>query len=309
MAKRKVIFLGGWGRSGSSVIANVLGSHPAATSVGELRYIWDRGIIENKRCGCGEIFSECEFWTKVLGRTDIDANAALAEHQTTSIGSGATWRQLLAMLTGGVRRYRTRNAREIADLEAVYQAAAETSDKDILVDASKTPPYVLNLLNSEDLEVHFVHLVRDPRAVAYSWSRKRETKETSNEFLPRYSAFKSSVYWIVFNFLGLWFRSREDCSYMMVRYESFCEDPRSTVDRILAHCGVSGTEDLCWYDATTVGVQPQHSISGNPSRFNIGKVSIKPDDEWRARMGAGARRVVTVLCAPMLKHFGYGTRR
>ena len=42
----KVLLLAGSGRSGSTVLANLLGSVEGAFSGGELRYLWERGLRE-----------------------------------------------------------------------------------------------------------------------------------------------------------------------------------------------------------------------------------------------------------------------
>jgi hypothetical protein len=305
MKTRKLIYIGGWGRSGSSILANVLGSHCDSASVGELRYLWNRGLLEDKRCGCGENVSRCSYWNGVLSDSELKISDKFAEDLVGHVGSGATWHQLLCMLTGGLNRYRARNAEFLQALREIYSSAAREADVDVLIDASKTPPYAVNLLDNPDFEVHFIHLVRDPRAVAFSWSRKRRTEEVSGEYLPQYSAFKSSLYWLVFNALGLWFDERKDCSYLMVRYEDFCDHPAPTVEKILAHCGVQMTGRMCWRSEHTPVVSPQHSISGNPSRFKVGEIVIEPDVEWQKKMPRFARSVVSILCRPLTNRFGY----
>lgn len=304
---RKLIYIGGWGRSGSSVLANVLGSHQRAASIGEVRYLWDRGILEDKTCGCGQPFSQCEYWQSVASAARIPSDPEFALEQLNAVGSKATLKQLIAMLSGRTSRYRERNAEAIKHLRSLYESAADVLEVDALVDASKTPPYAINLLGNEQFKLYFIHLVRDPRAVAHSWSRKLASKEASGEFLPRYSSFKSAYYWIAFNLFAVWFRFHPDASYLRVRYEDFCEHPRPTVGKILEHCGLE-KDGLNWENDELVEVTPQHSISGNPSRFNVGTISIQPDNEWKEKMPRTAQRIVTLMCSPLLKAFGYSLR-
>lgn len=306
--RQKIIFIGGWGRSGSSVLANILGSSPQAVSVGELRYLWDRGVIENKRCGCGADFSSCEHWRSIMAEAHIDDPLAIAAGMADSVASRATLRQMWAMLTGRGLAYHRRNSGSLEILGRVYDASARIGHAPIIVDTSKTPPYALNLLDETRYELFFVHLIRDPRAVAYSWSRKRSSREADNEFLPRYSALKCAVYWNVFNLLGLLFRFYRGSHYLPVRYEAFCAQPRQVTADIFRHCGLQD-DGLHWSDSHVVQVKPQHSISGNPSRFNTGEVRIRPDDEWRTHMARASRWLVTAICAPLLLVFGYRSSR
>lgn len=47
-AKIRVLYIVGSGRSGSTIIGNILGRIEGFSHVGELRYIWDRNIIESR---------------------------------------------------------------------------------------------------------------------------------------------------------------------------------------------------------------------------------------------------------------------
>src|SRR5207245_4821641 len=60
-----VLYLGGVGRSGSTLVDRILGQVPGLFSGGEIRDLWARGLIENRQCGCGTPFRSCSFWTEV----------------------------------------------------------------------------------------------------------------------------------------------------------------------------------------------------------------------------------------------------
>jgi hypothetical protein len=101
----KVAFIGGWGRSGSTLLASMLGEVPRMTPVGELRYIWERGLHDDELCGCGERFGECPFWQAVgreaFGGWDaVDADEVIALDKTN-----ATTAARLVQPLGQWRRY------------------------------------------------------------------------------------------------------------------------------------------------------------------------------------------------------------
>ena len=60
-----VLFIGGLGRSGSTLLDRMLGRLDDVWSVGELVHLWERGLKENNRCGCGQPFADCQFWDRV----------------------------------------------------------------------------------------------------------------------------------------------------------------------------------------------------------------------------------------------------
>jgi hypothetical protein len=171
----KVLFIGGYGRSGSTLLDRVLGQVPGFLSVGELRHVFQEGYLENRRCGCGAHFLDCEFWRAVSERAfgppdrgRMDEIAALKKRVD---------RWWLAPLLG--RRLGMPAARRDVDayrdvLRRLYAAIAAESGAGVLIDSSKDVSHGYALRGLEDdLDLHILHLVRDPRAVAFSWQRKK----------------------------------------------------------------------------------------------------------------------------------------
>ena len=65
-ANLNLIYIGGYGRSGSTLLDRMLGQLDDVCAVGELRHIWERGLVEDQLCGCGTPFWQCPFWSLVL---------------------------------------------------------------------------------------------------------------------------------------------------------------------------------------------------------------------------------------------------
>ena len=80
--KTTVLFIAGSSRSGSTLLSNILGQVEGFCAVGELAQIWQRGLIEDRLCGCGVRFNQCALWREVLDQTfgsgGVDARAMLA---------------------------------------------------------------------------------------------------------------------------------------------------------------------------------------------------------------------------------------
>ena len=100
MRRKKILYIGGWGRSGSTIISNVLGSLEGYVSIGEARYLWDRGIIQDRICGCGENFSKCLFWRDVLREFRAAGPIIDPQKMVKAVGSGAIYKQILTIFTG-----------------------------------------------------------------------------------------------------------------------------------------------------------------------------------------------------------------
>jgi hypothetical protein len=70
----KVVLLLAWGRSGSTILDNALGAMDGFFSAGEIRYLWERGVIKGWRCGCGRPVTQCPVWSVVLARVEAALN-------------------------------------------------------------------------------------------------------------------------------------------------------------------------------------------------------------------------------------------
>jgi hypothetical protein len=149
-----------------------------------------------------------------------------------------------------------------------------------------------------------VHLIRDPRAAAYSWLKKKPQPDSEEiEHMVRFNPTKSSALWDSWNASAeaLWRRTPE--GYLRLRYEDFVAEPRKSLERILGLVGVTAELPLAGEHEVRLGVS--HTVSGNPNRFETGLVELRPDREWISAMSPRDRALVTALTLPLLKHYGY----
>lgn len=192
----KVLFIGGFGRSGSTLLELLLAQLDDFVAVGEVRYIWWRSLKENHLCGCGQAFRSCQFWRNVIdeafgGVQNLDVDGIQDLWRSTE-----RIRYIRELTSRDMSAAYRRRFEQYAQIEEkLFRAIAVVSRKKVIVDSSKVPShgFVLNALANIDLNV--LHLVRDSRAVAFSWmKRKRIVQSQENElFMPRYSLSRSEV--------------------------------------------------------------------------------------------------------------------
>jgi hypothetical protein len=296
-----VLYVAGTGRSGSTLLARVLDRADGVFAAGELRYVWQRGLLEDRMCGCGDTFSRCPFWTEVMDRAfagrDVDARGMVATQRTLT-----RLRHVPRMLTVGGQEA---PAAYLERLSRLYRAVAEVSGCELVVDSSKLPSYGFVLGHVPDLDVRVVHLVRDPRGAAYSWSRMKPQPDGDGD-MQRMSVLKSSSLWLAWNASApLLFR--DPTHYSLVRYEDLVADPRHIVDRILAFAGHTGG-GAPFVGERTVALERSHTVAGNPNRLEAGRVELREDQAWTTAMGRPRRALVTALTTPLLGRFDYSTR-
>ncbi|HYT25684.1 MAG TPA: sulfotransferase [Actinomycetota bacterium] len=309
----KVLYIEGAGRSGSTVLDNLLGQLPGFFSVGELRFVWDRNLLEDRLCGCGRPFGSCPVWSEVVGRAF--GGGAVDPHEMIRLREGAVRLRdtPLAATRWAERLLRPRSAGYLDVLARLYPAVAGVTGARVVVDSSKYPSYGLLLGMLPTVDLYVLHLVRDPRGVAHSLRRVKPEPVARGVFeeMQRTGPARSAVDWSLCNLLAETFARRARDRYLPVRYEDFVAEPRATVLRILGHVGEPARE-LPFVGERAVRLGVNHTVSGNPSRFRTGTVELRPDDEWRTRGRPAGRALVTALCLPLLARYGYvgrGRRR
>ncbi len=301
----RVLYVGSWSRSGSTLLDLMLGQIPGFASVGELRYLWDRGLGERQLCGCGAPVPDCPFWRAVLqeafgGADRVDAAAMLALQRRVDDPARVPW--LLAPWRPPGFQRDLRAYREV--LGRLYRAVRAVSGSSVLVDSSKYAAYGGILAGVPGLDLRVLHLVRDSRAVAHSWTRRKGRPEVSTEerYMPVFGPWRSAVFWglenIALDLLRGSFRR-----YHVLRYEDLTSRPEAVLSAALERIGIQADVSFLRDGRLTLGVN--HTMAGNPVRFEQGEVPIRPDVEWQSRLGQGSRRVVTALTWPLLLRYGF----
>ncbi len=303
----RVLYLAGSGRSGSTVVSNILGQLPRTFAAGELRYLWQRGVEQDHLCGCGKAFSSCPVWTAVMKRVR-EADASPTDE--AAIGRRLRTRLRLARLPGAIVRgaLGRRPLAAHADDEVIahlYRAIAQEADADLIIDGSKLPPYALLLRQQPGIELFVLHLVRDPRASAFSWLRHKPTQDTAEGAeMQRQETWKSSLLWTVWNLTVARFWKDGGPRVCRLRYEDFVADPVGQLSRVATMVGAD-PDQLPFVGPDRVQLAPTHSVAGNPNRHDTGVVRLRSDDQWRTAMTRRDRAIVTVVTVPGLRRFGY----
>jgi hypothetical protein len=304
--KVKVLYVVGLGRSGSTILSNSLGQIPGFFSGGELNFIWRHNVLENRLCGCGRPFRECPVWTRVMDQAFGGMDGVDPRTMMRLQNLGTRTRHIPMMLTrGGRRSLAQRLEKLLIAYGRLYEAIGAITGSRVIVDSSKEPAHGFAMSMVPGVDFYALHLLRDPRAAAYSWSKKKPQPDTdTRDFMVRFSPAKSSALWDSWNASAeaLWRRVPD--RYLRLRYEDFVADPRECFEKILALVGEPDAgPPLVGEREVKLGVS--HTVSGNPNRFETGAVELRTDREWTSRMKPRDKALVTVLTLPLLKHYGY----
>jgi hypothetical protein len=306
-----VIFIAGSGRSGSTVFERALGDVPGMVNVGELIDLARRTVPLGERCGCGLPFADCPFWAAVgkraSGGWDGGRMAAL-EQLRLRVARQRHIPRLLAMPLAG-RGFRADVAEYGARYAAIYQAIADRAGAACVIDASKLPAQALALARA-GIDLRVVHLVRDARGVAHSLGKQvtRPHAVATADQMSRYVPAEAAARW-----LGIQAEAellhRCGIPVARVRYEDFVREPRPVIQAALGQLGLPVDEpQLAHIRDGRLVLGRSHGLSGNPSRFSEGDITLRADEAWRDRMPRRDRMVVTAICSPLLLRYHWRLR-
>jgi hypothetical protein len=299
----RILFIVGMGRSGTTLLELLLGRLEGWVAGGELRRYWHGESIPGWVCGCGRPFVECEFWRQV--RADIREEGILPDEYPRYLALQHSHLRLrpapLARLVVSARgsddtlsplyRYQL-------GMSSLYRAVARAARARVVVDSSKEPPDAYLATWNAAVEVFAVHLVRDPRAVAHSFSKRIPEPQPDFEWMPRSNPLGTSIRWDVRQGLcEALLRRRLGSRYMR-------RDPAGAV-RSVASFAHEADPDLGFLHNGRVEFEPNHTFSGNPFRLRQEAIEVHPDEAWRAKMSMREKVLATAPAIPLLKRYGY----
>lgn len=292
------VYIGGYGRSGSTILDILLSNHCEIVGTGELTNLFKEA---------SEILNEDSkydqdvrvFWRKVLAHNEGQ------DRRLNFIEKGK--------LTKKVERlFGTKKPNHVRDYKTIWCEILHNihniSGKSIILDSSKHSRLSWNrsLLLKRDcsFKLKVIHLVRDPRAVMWSIQRGSNVKlEEGEEPKQIGGIWRGLVGWTIAN-LGAEYTklhlSQED--YLLVRYEDIVTKPEESLQQIGRFLGiqVNGVITKLHQEGT---LDPGLGISGNRLR-RTKTIKLKYDDEWETKL-SWFWHCLSQLTWPLKRRYGY----
>ena len=265
-----VLYIAGTGRSGSTVLANILGEVDGVFAAGEVRYLWQRGLKEGRLCGCGLPVRECPVWSKVLALAGELDDPARVDGIVSMLQRTGRIRNLPGVLAGSawyrasIRPSRTRST---PARDALRRSLRGDRDGHRLPGDRRTRRSFPRTQTSSR---------RRPASISVSFTSSatlgvRRTRGRARRRLPtaprgrtwsRSVRRRARVLWDVWNIAGgVLFKGGPD-RYLRLRYEDFVADPPATV-RALLRDGRDGGAPSC--RSSTAMRRTRHRTTASPA--------------------------------------------
>lgn len=270
----RVLYIAGYGRSGSTLLDIVLAGHENIFGLGEVACLPEEIALQERTCACGSRYRSCSFWgdwTERIGDPRGLREVLLAIEQR---------RQLPALLLD-------RQAQDLRNRYTRYhnellRYIVERSGAEILVDSSKngrwTAGRFLSLERLADVEVHVLHLIRRGAATVKSYAEHGSNWALEGKRKPpAIPGIRASVGWTLANGVAaLLRRFLPSERYCRIWYRDLVESPR----RVLTDIGVWLDVDM--EEVITKIEQDQafsvgHQVGGNRLRKQ-GRVRVRTSE-------------------------------
>jgi Sulfotransferase family len=305
-----VLYILGSSRTGSGILARFLSTIEGTAYAGELRRLYSRGIRPGRTCSCGRSHSDCPVWSKLLipGASHLQPSLAeLGRIQREAAPDRHPWFAALRYIRrSSPPEPQSSAGRYLAAYAALHESFGEATGANVIINSSKSPADAALLALAPSLSVRCVQMVRDPRAVAFSF-QKHAGKNAG--LAGRMKALGAAFSWLGKQVTGELVRRRYPRDrWVVVGYERFCEDPRPTVEAVAKWLAVPPPlADL--RPGIPLTVQEAHGPDGSRWRRFVGtEVVLEEDDRWRRDMHPLDRFLVTLVTFPLLHRYGYPIR-
>ncbi len=264
----KVVSIASAGHSGSTLVGLVLDGHPHLLAAGELYALTQQGTVTSR----GVSVASDALWG--------DAFTILRGHPVQVARSKGA--RLL-----GIKQYRDARTGEPLDVEAwgarYYEALSgclTRSGAEVVVIASTYlgVDELELLINDARFDVSVIHLVRDGRAVARSYAKKRGRPCL---WYMRWLAVNTKIRSVA-----------RGCSRYDLSYEAFTRDPQRVLREVCTYIGVTYQKEMLDFR------KHEHNLVGG-NRMRFAETSeIREDTAWRAQVPLCVR-LLHMLTAPM----------
>jgi hypothetical protein len=311
--KVKVVYITGAGRSGTTLLDQLLGEINGFVSIGEARWLWWAYLETEWQCGCKRPLNTCPFWTTVMRRlVDSGEVDPVLRHYLRLQQRTVRFHNLLRLAVqpvSGPKRW-TELDEWISVMDRFYGIVSDEAGASVVVDSSKNSPEAILLRMLPNVDPYVIHLVRDPRGVANSWRHTAPMQPHADPSLTHEvrGPLASALYWLQKNLASeLACRRVGPGRTHRIRYENLVAEPADALQKIAEFIG-EPFEGVSFTDRSTVEFHANHTAWGNPSRFRVGSVALRPDERWRKSLSPRDRRATVATTLPLMLRYGYSVQ-
>ena len=316
LGKPTFVYIVGKGHSGSTILELLLNRSANVAAMGEidmlaLQIYRDHHTCWVGKCSCGARPQDCEYWGRVIKevkeRFGADLVADPMSWRISDVGleeeygikrpaSWAWYRFHQLIRTAAYQsaegkagpfsgRYRT----WIENRDFVATTFARLCGVEAVVDASKDPLQMRDIVTYSKLPVKVLFLTRDVRGLV--WSALKRNRNTVEREVKSWSNLNGRI-------LGL-LEGVDPQMWMQVSYERLCADTAGEMDRIHRFIGVEREEVAAVEEKAR-----RHTVAGNRIRFKE-LAEVLEDQGWEKNLSSADLSLISSLAGDVARRLEY----
>lgn len=298
----KFVYLLAMPFSGTTLLSRLVALHPEIASIGEMVNIVNKMGGDQYLCSCGMRLGQCSFWLGVKTRmAEKGHHFDLGDFHVTPpqrlisatyragmlVSRHPTGHRQIKRLSSNlaVQLSKTNLSRRIEDFS---RSVLQQCGKQIFFDASKDPSLLYYLAGNKQLEIIFVHMVRDPRGVSLSMM-KNLSKERFSACLSEWVSLNNKIIWLMSLF--------PEIPSITLKYEDLCESPTLFLNQLFQRLAAQ---------QFTVDLSDEQSSHVIGNRMRLEKLDrIVTGDRWRETINDDDLEEAKNLAGPLAIRLGY----
>jgi hypothetical protein len=281
-------FIAGSGRSGSTLLAMMLGANSEAFAVGEIDIFIEK-ILSGESCTCMKSIPECPVWGQVLGQGEDAATEKVPATLNSRDKMTKIWGLITAIIGG---RPANTKISEVQKAWSLLDEVGLQTNRRVIIDASKGLLRVAKLATVHPQRIKVIHLFRDVRGFVTSSSTPRmvsapDGREGKTRVL---SKVEATANWLIHNILVYlygWICLKD--RYFLLSYEGLISEPERNLKALCAFCGLNYQKQML----PPLDFKEFHLLGGNHSRFG-GYDSLKLDEKWKRKLSFREKLLISV---------------
>jgi len=289
MIRGEIVFIVGMSRSGTTLMARVLGKGPNAVVLRETHLFREFGGYLLKGPN------------RTLPRNSVikiaERFGAIQRHSYYGRHRGVSVEEEYPGLLDNWEQVNT-------PTKLIEYLLFSKADGKVVVDQTPNHVFCLDLIRSHFSNARILNMVRDPRAVVYSQKNKWRTAKRKKE-APFFEVVRSWCNYHPLTQALLWKRSidafqdhasrHEDDACLTVRFEQFVRQPDEVLRQVTGFCGISFREDML-----DVDLSGSSNIAGRHAGF-VTEVT----NRWPSGLSASERWLIERIAGEQLNRFDH----
>jgi len=276
--KKTIIYIAGYGRSGSTLLDVILGSHPQIMGTGELTNIFDCMDDPASPCSCGKNVHDCSFWGDVTTHLLRGKGASQKNRGGLLQTSCEEWTNVSLLFNDRKKKY---DGYKIL-MTGLFDYLFKIGGREFIVDSSKNAytsswrPLALKKICGYDVKL--IHLVRNGQGVMMSKMKGDNTDMRKGIYRTKpFAALEGLFGWIIANLVVIITRILlPPKTYYLMKYEDMVREPEKELIKVGGFLGLDFKETI----QSIRRMKPipvGHLISGNRLAHNNSTILIDKD--------------------------------